>query len=94
MTISERCICVTEQPQGIRPGPNAQTRLEADPKCHACNGEGNLLISVDYIWPPIPTRQFDWSAVVDGHEDHGPYGYGPTKDAAVADLMLRLEEAM
>jgi hypothetical protein len=81
MTISERCICLTDEPQGFR-------------RCPVCNGEGNLLISVDYIRPPIPTCQFDWAAVVDGQEEYGPYGHGATKDAAVADLMLRLEEAM
>lgn len=51
-----------------------------------------LCLIVDCIYPPIPIRQFDWAAYVDGHED-GVVGYGPTREAAVADLYEQLEAA-
>lgn len=36
------CECVCEQPQGIRPGPNARVRLEADARCGQCGGTGEI----------------------------------------------------
>jgi len=49
-------------------------------------------IKTSYIHPPIPSREFDWCAYVDGHEE-GPQGYGRTQEAAIAELMERIEEA-
>ena len=92
MTVSIQCPCLSEQPQGIRPGPNAPVRLESDPRCKHCNGAGDLLVSVIYERPPIPTSGCDWSAVIDGHEEYGPYGRGRTKVDAIQDLLTRLEE--
>lgn len=92
MTVSERCTCLTEQPQGNRPGPNAKIRLESDPKCHFCQGGGVLLISVSYERPPVPLPNCEWSAVVEGCEEYGPVGYGGTKTAALENLKMQLEE--
>ena len=36
--------------------------------------------------PPIPLRGFDWSAVIDGQQEDGPYGRGPTQGAALVAL--------
>jgi hypothetical protein len=36
-------------------------------------------------YPPIPDRRFDWIAYIDGDEESGNYGYGPTEEAAIAD---------
>lgn len=47
----------------------------------------NKLIRVSHVYPPIPTRNFDWCAYFDGEEEHGCYGWGPTQQAAIADLM-------
>jgi hypothetical protein len=41
---------------------------------------------VTNIFPPIPIRDFDWCAFWDGEEEGGHYGYGKTKEEAVADL--------
>ena len=49
-------------------------------------------IVTSFIYPPIPIRKFDWQAYVDGQEEEGPYGYGETKSAAVADLMFAIIE--
>ena len=55
-----------------------------------------MKIITSYVYPPIPLRQFDWSAVTDdydGAEDsHCPIGYGRTETEAIADLMEQIEE--
>lgn len=44
-------------------------------------------IITQFVNPPIPTRKHDWSAVRDGHEESGPYGWGTTEFNAIADLL-------
>ena len=44
-------------------------------------------IITENVYPPIPTRRFDWCAYFDGHEEHGPYGWGPTERSATAELL-------
>jgi len=44
-------------------------------------------IACHFIYPPIPTRQFDWQAFYMGSEEIGNYGYGSTRKAAIADLI-------
>ncbi len=46
----------------------------------------NMKIRVRYNPPPIPMRQFDWTAIDDNYEPGMPIGYGPTKAAAILDL--------
>jgi len=41
--------------------------------------------------PPIPTTRFDWSAWIDGREEWKA-GHGATKDEAIRDLLLQIEE--
>lgn len=50
-----------------------------------------LCIQAHCICPPVPSRQYDWSACVDGREEWLT-GYGPTREAAVADLFEQIEE--
>jgi hypothetical protein len=53
-----------------------------------------MKIVTSYDYPPIPTRDFDWSAIdedtYDGTEDSGPIahmcGHGATEEAAIQDL--------
>jgi hypothetical protein len=47
---------------------------------------------VTFVYPPIPTRAFDWCAYEDGEEERQQYGYGPTREAAVAHLFEQLDE--
>lgn len=49
-------------------------------------------IITENIHPPIPTRNYDWQAYVEGQEE-GACGYGATKQEAIADLMEQNEEA-
>ena len=44
-----------------------------------------------YDPPPIPLRQFDWTAVREGRED-GPVGEGRTGAEAVENLLERESE--
>lgn len=37
--------------------------------------------------PPIPLRQFDWCAYIEGEEERGQCGYGRTEEDAVTDLI-------
>lgn len=51
-----------------------------------------MKIVTEFVHPPIPIRQFDWSAIdddtYDGAEDsHCPIGYGATEQAAIDDLL-------
>lgn len=49
-------------------------------------------IKADFWRKPIPTNHFDWSAWVDGQEESGIVGYGPTRGDAVTDLLQQLVE--
>lgn len=55
----------------------------------------NIRTSFDY--PPIPVRQFDWSAIdddtYDGADDSScPIGHGATEQDAIDDLMDQLTD--
>lgn len=46
-----------------------------------------MKITTTYVYPPIPDRRWDWSAVDDNTYEPGGYiGQGPTEAAAIADL--------
>ena len=56
-----------------------------------------MKIKTEFIYPPIPLRQFDWCAFdadsYDGAPDaRSPIGYGRTEAEAIADLHDQLEE--
>lgn len=48
-------------------------------------------IVTTHVYPPIPSRSSDWCARF-GDEEDGFYGWGPTEDTAIADLMDRADE--
>jgi hypothetical protein len=50
-------------------------------------------IRTEHIYPPIPIRDFDWSAVTDDYDEGSPIGFGRTEREAITDLMTRIEEA-
>jgi hypothetical protein len=49
-------------------------------------------VRTEFVYPPIPDRRFDWSAVDDDTYDGpgSPIGTGPTEEAAIADLMEQM----
>lgn len=49
-----------------------------------------LKVRTSHDYPPIPIRSVDWSAVIDGREEDGPYGRGPTELAAAISLLHEL----
>jgi hypothetical protein len=50
-------------------------------------------IRTRYDPPPIPSRNFDWSALDDDtYEPGSPIGYGATEAAAIADLKEQMIE--
>lgn len=53
---------------------------------------GYRIIHVEFIYPPIPIREFDYQATFDGYEPGDPIGHGPTEAAAIDDLHDRHEE--
>lgn len=49
-------------------------------------------IIATYDPPPIPIRNHDWSATLDGYDAGDPIGWGRTREEAVADLEEQLAE--
>ena len=41
--------------------------------------------------PPIPERKYDWCATTSDYEPGHPVGHGATEEAAIADLIEKLE---
>lgn len=48
-------------------------------------------IVTSWIFPPIPTRRFDWSATLEDYEPGAPMGCGATEDLAIVDLMSQVD---
>ena len=44
------------------------------------------------VYPPIPCRDFDWSAITDNYEPGCPIGHGATEQEAVIDLSRQMDE--
>lgn len=52
-----------------------------------------MKIRTHYDPPPIPMRDFDWSAIdADTYDYTEPIGYGRTEDEAIADLLSQIED--
>lgn len=52
-----------------------------------------MKIRTEFVHPPIPDRQYDWSAIDDEtYDEGGKVGFGRTEAEAVADLKEQLEE--
>jgi hypothetical protein len=53
-----------------------------------------MKIRTYHVHPPIPIRDWDWSAVDnDTYDGEGcPIGYGRTEQEAIADLLEQLKE--
>jgi hypothetical protein len=49
-------------------------------------------IITSHIYPPIPVRDHDWCAYYDGEVESGHYGYGPTEQEAIQDLVANYED--
>ena len=49
-------------------------------------------IRTEHVFPPIPDRRFDWSAVFDNYEPDCPMGIGQTEADAIEDLLALVED--
>jgi hypothetical protein len=52
------------------------------------------LVRVNFVGPPIPTSCCVYSAVLDRYEAGEAIGYGPTPEAAIADLVGQIEDQL
>lgn len=43
-------------------------------------------------YPPIPSRNHDWCAYIDGEEEEGNYGWGRTEAQAVVDMAIKMAD--
>jgi hypothetical protein len=50
------------------------------------NNNDTRPIVTAFVNPPIPVRDFDWSATHEGYDEGDPIGWGRTEAAAIADL--------
>ena len=46
-----------------------------------------------YDYPPIPVRNYDWSAIREDYDEGGLIGYGKTEQEAIDDLKAMANEA-
>lgn len=53
--------------------------------------QGHKIVTT-YVNPPVPTRNLDWQAHLDGQEEDGPVGHGLTELSAIEDLLENLED--
>jgi hypothetical protein len=44
------------------------------------------LITTEFVNPPIPNRNCDWSAVYEGYEPGDQIGWGETEEEAISEL--------
>jgi len=53
-----------------------------------------MKIITSFEYPPIPNRNYDWSAVSDNYdgEPESPVGWGSTEQEAINSLKIQLEE--
>ncbi len=51
-------------------------------------------IRTEFVYPPIPIRDFDWAATLEGYGggESEPVGRGATEAEAIADLRAMLAE--
>ncbi len=49
-------------------------------------------IQTRHIFPPIPIRNFDWSATFGNYEPGQPIGHGATEQEAIEDLKAQVEK--
>jgi hypothetical protein len=50
------------------------------------------MVITEYVAPPVPSNIYDWLAYMDGQDEDGPHGRGPSELEAVKDLCNQLAE--
>ena len=49
-------------------------------------------IVTEFVYPPIPKRDWDWEATFDGYEPGDPIGRGPSEREAIIDLEGQVDD--
>ena len=49
-------------------------------------------IRISEVFPPVPSRKFDYCAYRWGSDEHSPQGWGSTEADAIADLLAMEDE--
>ena len=49
-------------------------------------------IITNYDYPPIPIRNYDWSAIREGYDEGDLIGHGKTEQKAIEDLLISESE--
>lgn len=49
-------------------------------------------IKTEYVYPPIPDRQFDWAATRGDYDLGARVGWGRTEQEAIDDLLMLEDE--
>ena len=50
-----------------------------------------ICIVTEYVYPPIPMRDFDWRAYDQDNPEYSIYGWGKTEEEAINDLLESVE---
>jgi hypothetical protein len=45
-----------------------------------------MKVNTEFVNPPIPCRDFDWSATGEDYDEGGPIGWGRTEEEAISAL--------
>lgn len=55
-----------------------------------------IRVRTEHVYPPIPVREWDWSAVDDKTYDGpgNPIGWGRTEQAAIDDLINQIQDSI
>jgi hypothetical protein len=53
-----------------------------------------MKIHTEFVYPPIPSRSYDWCAITDDYDGElgSPCGWGSTKEEAIEDLQFQISE--
>lgn len=49
-------------------------------------------IITEFIYPPIPIRNYDWEAIREDYNEGDPIGHGRTEKDAILDLLQQEED--
>lgn len=49
-------------------------------------------IITEFIYPPIPLRNYDWQAIREDYDEDSLIGYGRTEQDAINDLIQQEKE--
>ena len=62
------------------------------PECNSCDWiVPDIAIKTSFEHPPIPFRENDWCAWIEGEEEAGLRGWGRSEEAAIRDLLQEVE---